>query len=336
MKFVLNTIIVVASIIANTGYYIGGLAIHIWTVYIIYVLHGFFGSTLAFFLPGVSQLYLMFKSTLNVGFFNTYNLSIIVVFLLTWVSPFIMGFAINRLKKLEHGKNYHVQKQEETLVTSKKSDTIVIKKSSIIWGFLIIGVMIFTLFTYLNKPTNDSSYISNVAIDDVSQVKDDTPTFEKEISPIEGDISQIEETLPATDLQPKSSQIIDNSPSNELTRLYPAFLLRLNKLNSELESGATVWETGSTLEILEYSQREYEEWDKLLNDIFNSLKEHLTDKEFIKLRDSQRAWIVERDQIAKNASKSFEGGTLESPVYISTQANETKLRCYWLIQNYMH
>lgn len=225
-------------------------------------------------------------------------------------------FAINRLKKLKvKEKNYDVLKQDEKMVTSKRNDTIVLKKSSIIWSFLVVGVMIFILVVYLDKPINDSSNISNMVAED--------------------DNSQIEKTLPTTGSQPEISQIIVNSPTNELTRLYPEFLFRLNELNSELESAATVWETGSDFEILEYSQREYKEWDTLLNSIYNTLKAYLVDEQFINLRDSQRTWIIERERIAKEASQYFEGGSLESPVYISTQANETKLRCYWLIQNYM-
>ncbi|RXJ02558.1 DUF1311 domain-containing protein [Anaerobacillus alkaliphilus] len=54
-----------------------------------------------------------------------------------------------------------------------------------------------------------------------------------------------------------------------------------------------------------------------------------------KLREEQRGWIKYRDEEAKKRSKVFEGGTMESLEYISTQARITKERCFELVEEYM-
>lgn len=328
MKLFLQTIIGVSSIITNTGYIIGGLAIHIWTILIVYELHGLFGSVVSFFLPVFSQLYIMVLSTFKVGFINTYNLFIIGFFLLTWISPIIMGLAFNKLEKIiANDENFIELKEDDTMLVRKKSDTIILKKSSIKLGFLFLGLIIFILVSYLNKPTMESQINPDGEENYISQGNDDIPQ-------IEDNISHIEKSLPIKVLEDENSQVIIPS-TNDLTELYSAYLLRISKINAIYEDAAIVWETGSTIEILENSQKEYEEWDKLLNDIYNTLKENLDDVQFIELRELQREWINKRDEVAKEASLPFEGGTLESPIYISIQANETKLRCYWLVQNYM-
>lgn len=130
----------------------------------------------------------------------------------------------------------------------------------------------------------------------------------------------------------------DTSELNELDNvqsLYLNYLNNIEEIATTLQLESNIWETGTDSEILAFSEKEFQLWDDLLNEIYGVLKENLSTEEFIKLRELQREWIVERDRIAKVASRDFSGGTWEVPIYISTQANETMLRCYWLVSNYL-
>lgn len=53
------------------------------------------------------------------------------------------------------------------------------------------------------------------------------------------------------------------------------------------------------------------------------------------LRTKQRAWITYRDQKANEAALMFQGGTAENLVYIGKLANQTEIRCYTLVNDYM-
>jgi len=131
-----------------------------------------------------------------------------------------------------------------------------------------------------------------------------------------------------------SSNISDVNISVDEPSLYNDYLNKIEELASTLQPEIVVWETGSDSEILAFSEKEYQLWDDLLNEIYGVLKENLSNEEFISLRELQREWILERERLSKVASQDFRGGTWEAPIYISTQANETKLRCFWLVTSY--
>ena len=76
-------------------------------------------------------------------------------------------------------------------------------------------------------------------------------------------------------------------------------------------------------------------WDAALNEIYGVLKKQLSADEMSSLKVEQRNWIKQRDQKAKDESSVFTGGTMEATIYVSTQAQLTKERCYELVQKYM-
>ena len=81
---------------------VGGLALHLLTMYLYYLDFSFFYAIVAFFLPVISQLYLAFTITSEVGFLNNYNL-LIFVYVLCYIASFIFtavhGFAFNRIER---------------------------------------------------------------------------------------------------------------------------------------------------------------------------------------------------------------------------------------------
>ena len=55
-------------------------------------------------------------------------------------------------------------------------------------------------------------------------------------------------------------------------KYYKEYFVRLNELRQRLDNEVTIWGNGSTRDILAYSQKEYELWDDLLNEIYGVLK----------------------------------------------------------------
>ncbi|WP_246202556.1 lysozyme inhibitor LprI family protein [Virgibacillus doumboii] len=109
----------------------------------------------------------------------------------------------------------------------------------------------------------------------------------------------------------------------------------LKKLN-KMEEADRFSEAGTTISELEKQEAErYKKWDRELNEIYGVLKEQLSIEQMDKLREEQRDWIKHRDEVAKEASLKYKGGTTESLEYVATQASLTRERCYALVANYM-
>ena len=103
----------------------------------------------------------------------------------------------------------------------------------------------------------------------------------------------------------------------------------------EIESGVEyLYDNAySTADLVEASGNELNEWDTLLNEVYNYIKQTISSEEFEKLRESQRNWIKQRDKNAKEAA-NFDGSaaTLE---YDGSLISQTKERIIWLIENYV-
>ena len=79
----------------------------------------------------------------------------------------------------------------------------------------------------------------------------------------------------------------------------------------------------------------YTLWDDELNRIYQDLKNNLPKNEFKKLEQEEVQWIKEKKIKAQKAADEFKGGTLAPLTYTSTEAEETKNRCYELVHQYM-
>jgi hypothetical protein len=74
--------------ISALGLQLLGFAIHIWTVLILFQLHGFFGSVVGFLAPVLSEIYLFIMSWRLSGVLLTqfnYYLILYIVGLIVWV-----------------------------------------------------------------------------------------------------------------------------------------------------------------------------------------------------------------------------------------------------------
>ncbi|WP_273833923.1 lysozyme inhibitor LprI family protein [Guptibacillus sedimenti] len=108
------------------------------------------------------------------------------------------------------------------------------------------------------------------------------------------------------------------------------------KLNSMYESDRNVEVKETIVEMEEQEAERYQNWDKMLNEIYGVLQAQLPSDEMDQLREEQRNWVDHRDEAAKKASLKYEGGSTESLEYVATQASLTRERCYALVAKYMN
>lgn len=74
-----------------------GLLIHVWTIIIVFSIHGFVGAVIAFILPVVSEIYLMFVSYSASGvFLTTYNAAVLIYAISTVIILIIIGAATSK------------------------------------------------------------------------------------------------------------------------------------------------------------------------------------------------------------------------------------------------
>lgn len=79
---------------------------------------------------------------------------------------------------------------------------------------------------------------------------------------------------------------------------------------------------------------EYQRWDDALNEIYGVLKQELPSNTMEELRQSQREWIIYRDNEAQKATEEW-GSLWKEFGYLTAQVYHTKLRCYYLVNTYM-
>jgi len=115
------------------------------------------------------------------------------------------------------------------------------------------------------------------------------------------------------------------------------FKNKLDKLDEKLRSSeeAKKADTGVTYDMLNYGGKQYEEWDKILNEIYNVLKQQLPSDEMKKLQTEEIKWIAEKVTAAKKAALEYKGGTLENVAYTNSLVQSTQVRCYELVDKYM-
>lgn len=120
--------------------------------------------------------------------------------------------------------------------------------------------------------------------------------------------------------------------ASENSQLKEQYLNELNTIEQEIESKPD----GETqMEMEEIAAETYKTWDAALNKIWKELEKQLPTEEMDKLRVEQRIWIKLKYETASKEASEYEGGTMESLVEISTQAQVTKERCYELVEIYM-
>lgn len=132
------------------------------------------------------------------------------------------------------------------------------------------------------------------------------------------------------------SQENDSTNDNNKNTDKQIYLDKLNELEVNLNiSLKEKYDSGITLEMIEASSEEYENWDKMLNEVYSKLAEQLSETEMNNLTEEELNWIKTRDEKSEAADDKFEGGSIAPFLRIDSLAKSTKARCYELVNNYM-
>jgi uncharacterized protein YecT (DUF1311 family) len=125
----------------------------------------------------------------------------------------------------------------------------------------------------------------------------------------------------------------DPSTNNNEGTLKEEYLKKLYNTNKEVEELEAA--DSSTYALKKIENDRYDIWDELLNEIYEVLKGQLPPEGMDQLREEQRNWIKNRDDLALEASLKYKGGTQELLEYVAVLANLTEERCYELVTNYI-
>ncbi|MGG0540585.1 lysozyme inhibitor LprI family protein [Priestia aryabhattai] len=88
-------------------------------------------------------------------------------------------------------------------------------------------------------------------------------------------------------------------------------------------------------ERMNQSYRNYDKWDKVLNDIYSELKNQLSASEMNNLKIKERQWIKDRDYQSTKELNEAGGGTYYYAEEALILHEMTRERCYFLVNNYM-
>lgn len=236
----------------------------------------------------------------------------------------------------------------ENITTNKIKEKLFMKIRRI--SFLIVMVLsITTLVSCARNSTENQNSINKV--EDSQQVVDNTNKINNTNKPdstnnIKEDKNsetkteknqQVNNTNEATS---KKDNVQENTTVNKTQKIKgrkQEFLNKLDSIQKELDNSPEKKEadTGVTLAMRSYAQKEYDMYDKELNDIYGLLKKELSPEVMKSLQAEEVEWIEQKEAKAKKEASQYEGGTLAPVVYISSLYESTKQRCYDLVNNYM-
>ena len=135
--------------------------------------------------------------------------------------------------------------------------------------------------------------------------------------------------------QPQPQQPVQQQPapqqpaSNDKATKKSAYSARAAQIE---EYTKTHLDTATTqVEINRESANVFEQWDVLLNDVYQYLKTIMPNDEFKQLEKDEINWIKEKEKAMKEASAEWGGGSGEPMARYGTASRYTKERCYYLI-----
>ncbi|MBC8061081.1 MAG: DUF1311 domain-containing protein [Clostridiaceae bacterium] len=115
------------------------------------------------------------------------------------------------------------------------------------------------------------------------------------------------------------------------------FLGRLDSIQKQLDDLPVKKDSdaGITNAMKSYYGESYDMYDEALNEIYNLLKEQLSQNTMKNLQTEQVKWIAQKEDTANKEASEFKGGTFEYVAYSKSLYGTTKNRCYELVNNYM-
>lgn len=111
------------------------------------------------------------------------------------------------------------------------------------------------------------------------------------------------------------------------------YMEKLNSIDSCLDDPTLL--DKSTAEAKSKVGAEYDTWKSNLDEIYNKVISSVPDKYKSDIEKEEKEWEKSRDKSADEASNKYEGGTAEELEKIISLAQQTRDRCYVLINQYM-
>jgi len=179
-----------------------------------------------------------------------------------------------------------------------------------------------------NQPSSNTSPQVTEEDDSAEEVVEDRSTHDIEVN------NQEDSSAPTTEESTNGERENSDQPNVENQENQKEKYFK--KLNSMYEPDRHAEVKETMVEMEEQEAERYQNWDKMLNEIYGVLQAQLPSDEMDQLREEQRNWVEHRDEAAKKASLKYEGGTTESLEYVATQASLTQERCFALVAKYMN
>lgn len=89
-------------------------------------------------------------------------------------------------------------------------------------------------------------------------------------------------------------------------------------------------------EICESEDKDLIMWDDKLNEIGDYLGKNLKKKDYAKLKEEEKKWIVNRKITAHDKAKKMKSKKNEQVVYTKSLIDSTRKRCYEIVNKYMN
>lgn len=169
--------------------------------------------------------------------------------------------------------------------------------------------------------------------DTIQETKELTSPGVKDNTKNNQDPEEVEETNSTKENMGDDSQI----DSDTKIKGRQEYIERLNQVQKELDSLEIKKDSdkGVTNAMRSFYGISYEEYDKVLNEIYNLYKEELSKETMKELQEEQLNWIEEKEKRAIKELEEYKGGTFEFVAYNLSLYESTKERCYELVNTYM-
>ncbi|MFD2627496.1 lysozyme inhibitor LprI family protein [Oceanobacillus kapialis] len=201
---------------------------------------------------------------------------------------------------------------------------------------VIAGFLILLLAACGNENDENAADDTESGVEETDTTSDETEGAHEEAGNAEeSNPEKNESTSGGEGEQQEETETAQDDESDQSTPdMKTAYRNKLVELEEQL--AAEEKELGSTQrELTEFAGKSFNMWDDALNEVYAELEKQLSKDEMESLREEQRAWVQTRDAKAAEEAAKYEGGSMESMQYISSQAQLTKERAYELITDYM-
>lgn len=109
---------------------------------------------------------------------------------------------------------------------------------------------------------------------------------------------------------------------------------RLEDLDAQVQKMRTQETDPTTYSLKTAAENELRLWDRELNEIYTVILGKLDQEAAGRLVQEERQWMKDRDAKAVEASKRYNGGSMEGLEYTASLASATRARAYELVEEY--